>query len=311
MAIATIQQLDEEYQRRTPRERNYLAVELARAAGQRFPWNSTPKVDYTPELAQRALAVLKDRWISHNLGKSVRPWQLVDITASLDPAQPWVGMEFETGFADSGSYSQAVEELWNNHNNNTMDGEGYGRFSAELTFAPVNLSDFNSGSYNIDRLLNQHNDWFLPYDKHYGTWGMHVNISTPAMRSSSNVAERVAMVLSASVADFMNYEEQEQVFGREPYGLFESRSDAVGGKYWIEGKLFCTTTDPEEWQEYKKRINNLIAVISRIEESNQSKVITNLAELLLADDVSQVEIVYGGTAYWPSDEDDYDYDEDY
>ena len=320
MSIATIEQLNA---RGTGNAAGQFAREL-----ENFLFYSTPPAErgiydhhravaYTPELGQKWLDTVKQMYLNHRLGKVLRPWQIVDLTSGLDPAQPWVGMEYETGFSSDEAYAMAVEELWNNHANNTMDGEGYGKWSAELTFAPVNLSTFNTNEYNVDRVIqfSEDNDQLLlPYEPAYGTWGMHVNFSTPAMRANGiGYAENMALVFSASI-DHMEYHEKIELFGRTPYGYFESRNDSISRVCWIEGKLFQTTTDREVWLKYKKTINNFISLALRCDEElgygQRSRVITNMYELLMSDDPSGIEIQLGDWAVWPNYDDDDDWYED-
>jgi hypothetical protein len=256
---------------------------------------------YSQTLAEEFLAYTKSQWDMHALGKGPRPWNIARVTDDLDKSQPWVGIEYETGFRNHTAYLDGVNELWNNHNNVVMDGEGYGSYYAEITFSPVALSDFNTDQYNVDRLMavDQERGLLMPYTRDQGTWGMHVNFSTPAIRTNADLASKYADLLCNS-QQHMTIEQRTECFGRNPYGQFEYRDDGNTGLGWIEGKLFQTTTDPAAWANYKRVINNLINVVLRIESRMEgldcyNNCITNFTELLLASDVDDVEIEVGPT----------------
>lgn len=224
--------------------------------------------------------------IRHNaMGKGVRPWEVVDVTASLDPAQAWIGIEYETGFDDRRDYRRVMSYLWRNHHNNAVDYEGCGAYPAEITFSPVTLEAFGRSSYNMDRLITYLNNHTIPQGENDDDWvqvGIHVNISAPGLRANSSIAHAVASLLSDSI-EYGNVN-CERFFKRQPYGYFCARGSA-GTQHWLEGKLFNSTDSMEVWQEYKTTIHNMALLVTHlatmsISNLEDGRYITNLNEIL-------------------------------
>lgn len=227
--------------------------------------------------AQETLNKLKDDYLEHNLGKHLRPWDLFDVTADLDPAQAWVGVELETGFCEEEEYQQVVNWMWDNVNHSTIDAEGCGNYYCELTLPPMNASQFFSEDGHLNKLikflneskLDQHRVHDDPYedDDYYddeGQIGLHVNISTPAFRKlTTEAASRVVSVLCASGC-MLN--DKSALFGRQPYGWFYLQGD--NGKHWIEGKLFDSSHDPKIIEHYMQVMARLVDVIEILSQAN-------------------------------------------
>lgn len=198
--------------------------------------------------------------------KGTRPWDLVNVTSRLDPNQIWIGMEFETGFDDKERYDKAVNWLWNNATNFVIDREGSGVYPCEFTFSPVNLDQFMSKDYIIDKFLVKLNkigeherpDSEFPWEP----VGMHVNFSGPLLRGMHYVdVQKVAAIMSSSIGA-LDDDDKEVLFDRTPYGYVYARGDV--GNYWLEGKLFNSTHTPAKWQSYKNVSNNLALLAERI-----------------------------------------------
>lgn len=228
---------------------------------------------------QNAMNSILKRTLDHNQHKSTRPWELVDVTAGLDPAQPWIGFEYETGFDDRTHYHQVINFCWESFDNMAFDREGPGRYDVELTFSPINLSTMmDKNACPIDKLLAfERASGIFPEEVDGGDpedwgsdeqWGMHVNISTPASRDlASDRHTMVCAMLNLSL-DKMSSAAKHRLFGRIPYGLGFCRSglnaEQQVKQQWMEFKLFNTTGDQEVFDDYRNVTANLTKVIEKL-----------------------------------------------
>lgn len=233
-------------------------------------------------LLPRALAGYLQKINNHELSKGVRPWQLVDVTADLDKSQPWIGLEWETGFCSRPQYQATVQWMWQNHHNWAVDAEGVGPHFGEFTFPPCNMSDFVNGTSMLDSMFNFMEDsgFKVPLERSdvvdsgtygwgYGSsssdlrsgWGMHVNISVPGVRDNAAVYSLVTQVMRRVVTSMQNMSGSQKLalFGRNPYGYIYARNDGSQNLHWHEWKLFRTPGSREE-------IDNVRRVASRIAE---------------------------------------------
>lgn len=230
--------------------------------------------------AQKVLDVIKEAYLDHKLGKTVRPWELFDVTAELDPAQAWVGVELETGFDTQKEYAQVVNWMWDNINHSTIDAEGCGNYYCELTLPPMNASDFFSPKGHLNKLISFLNENKLEQDREASNSyedeedddyfaddqiGLHVNVSTPALRALDwNAAGRVTQLLTASANMISDNDHIHELFGRHPYGMFYLQGGSE--KKWIEGKLFDSTHDEKriaKYMEVMARIVDVIEVVAK------------------------------------------------
>src|SRR6187431_966656 len=72
---------------------------------------------------------LKERVLSTGCfgAKVFRPYEHTDVNEmGLDPEQPWVGFEFETGYASADSMRKCLSYCWDSFDNVTFDSEGEG-----------------------------------------------------------------------------------------------------------------------------------------------------------------------------------------
>lgn len=289
------------------------------ALGARPLWDHKYTDALSIERANDYLARLHDEILNHRLGKGIRPWHIVNLTSGLDPQQVWIGIEYETGYNTHDDYLKLMNFTWNNFMHTTVDSEGCGRWPCEITFPPVNLSDFN-GNHFMDRILAFNHENKIVQANHSGMIGIHANISTPAIRSSGyDLVENVAYTMSNSISDkAMSSDQWDKLFGRRPYGGFYVRS--AGASHYLEGKLFDTTDQQSRWDEYKVTITRLSEVIEYITTQVETNLqynsyITNLYEYLVGSiGLEELEISYGSfrTEDYEYDGDDEDYyDEDY
>lgn len=234
--------------------------------------------------------------------KGTRPWEIINVTKRLDPTQVWIGYEFETGFDDKNQYDKAVNWLWNNAENFVIDREGVGEYPCEFTFSPVNLDQFMSKDYVIDKFLvklNEIGETERILDEWGAQVGMHVNMSGPNIRNCTDL-QALANLLSCSIGA-LSHEQARTLFGRQPYGYIYERS--ANGQVWLEGKLFNSTHDINKWNEYKAVSNNLALLADSLagdkrllgsittddtyqewcEDGNTSKVVSNLYEILMGE----------------------------
>jgi hypothetical protein len=209
------------------------------------------------------LKYMKEDHLDHNLGKGVRPWQLVNMTAKLDPNQPWFGIEYETGYASKKAYQKVINYLWKNHPLTAIDHEGCGNYPCEITFGPVNMETFMANNYAMDRLINYANMNGAPKSGNNGNnVGTHINVSTPAYRTMKpDKQARVVQVLNSSVR-MLKPAQLRELFGRVPYGYFSQHNE--NGQSWIEGKLFNSIGTVTEWRAYKPVMAHIAEVVEKL-----------------------------------------------
>lgn len=281
-----------------------------------LPTGAQPTITYVDKMLERVMERIDD----NQMGKGVRPWEIVDVTSKLDPEQCWIGIEFETGFDSRREYSATMNYLWRHHENNAVDYEGCGDYPCEITFSPVNMEDFHKPSYNMDRLLKwldekgfEQGDRGDPDDD---AVGIHVNISTPALRANRHKCASVAECLSATLDGYdwktgrykANRVDCQKFFKRQPYGYFEDRSSA-DGKVWIEGKLFNSTHSMDDWEEYKITINNLALLmehLASVDDDTLQCAITNM-DAILAGEIDAHDVEFDDSSV----DDDDDHGEDW
>lgn len=281
--FATAEELIEVYEKRTGNP--YAQAALLNLGNRGFYYshssiNSVPK-QLTVERAKEILSSIKESYQLHLLGKGDRPWHLFDLTKDLDPKQAWIGVEYETGYSREEHYRSVVNYIWRASLHSVIDDEGCGHYPCEITFAPVNVSDFKSSRYIMDRFLKRNKRVGIEKAEHdtRDMVGTHVNISTPSFRQNVITQEAVGCVLGNSVGN-MSVSDCEEVFGRMPYGSIENMNG------YLEGKLFDSTDSIEVWEEYKKvmlRIADVVEYVSANFERldlDDDKRISNFGEIL-------------------------------
>lgn len=270
---------------------------------------------FTKTDVQAYLARELDNILMHRLGKGVRPWQIVNVTKKLDKDQPWIGIEYETGFQTGDEYRKVASYMWNNHKHSAIDGEGGSQFPCELTFSPVTYDVFMSDDCPLDQLYGfmAKENVKVPeywgdsgydyddddYDDGEEEIGTHCNISTPAFRALEwDKKDDVTAVMNASLGT-LSETALETLFCRIPYGGFYH--NGVGAESYIEGKLFRSSHDHNTWKNYKKVIGKIAECIEHLSgmdievttRGTQVLVIKNFRKFLLGEDE---EIITGWTA---------------
>ena len=237
-------------------------------------------------------------------GKIFRPYDHTNVTdMGLDPSQPWVGFEFETGYASKDAMRKCLGYCWDNFDNVTFDGEGEGEHYSEVTFAPADLSSFVDGSAPAAQYMKFLSDnREMTYNSGESAIGTHVNISLPVMRGRSQqtaqMLSNITPVLNRSLGTLSN-DDNLEFFGRERlYAGFFLNSDNHNNS-WFEGKLFRTTYDYAQYQKYIRVSQGLVKAIEALVAANgEGYYISNLFDLLSNPD--DVEPVIGASGTYPS-----------
>lgn len=272
--LITVEQLRTSYNSRDPSLKD--AIRYAFLGGKQV---------FDEELIQRRLKQHLENLLDHDLGKAVRPWQLVNISKMLDPNQPWVGIEYETGYNSKEKYQQVINYLWRYHDLTAVDAEGCGNYPCEITFSPVNFDDFMDRSYHMDRLLDfmQKKRCTKAGHQEYNMIGTHCNISTPAYRKMAASTKgkkagtmQVCTVLNNSISN-LSSTERRTLFGRNPYGTFFRRGNKYGD--WLEGKLFDSVGSKSKWAGYKKVIANFCDLIETLSQMYMDNKLPKLYKL--------------------------------
>lgn len=219
----------------------------------------------TVEAAEKALrSAFEDVLARRMPEKGNRPWQLVDIGAKLDPAQSWLGFEYEMGLRSQADYNALVTYIWHEHNHVAIDREGIGEWSAEITFPPENANTFREGQAGIQRLLRWMNERGIQTLGNQGrNIGQHLNVSAPGVRDAAS-SRRVSRLINHSMW-LMAERKHVELFGRLPYGM--SRSRNANNRYYLEFKLFNATQNQERFQQYVEvslRMAELMQTVARL-----------------------------------------------
>lgn len=267
MSLATVELLKESWESGD----NNLRTNIRYALG------IGDRATFNVEHVERFLNQHLQSQLDHRLGKGVRPWDLVNMSKRLDPKQPWIGIEYETGYKLKDTYEKVINFVWQSFPLTAVDSEGCSSYPCEITFAPANFDDFISNDGDMDKLLKFMKKANCPKAPHSvrAMIGTHCNISTPKYRAFMGTAKgqqsqlRIVRMLNQGLYQ-MNATDKRALFGRQPYGQFYSRANRYGS--WIEGKLFNSTDDIKQWRGYKEVIAKLCEVVeflAKLEEKGK------------------------------------------
>lgn len=249
---------------------------------------------------------LKERVLSTGYfgAKLFRPYDHTNVTdMGLDPSQPWIGFEFETGYASKDAMRKCLGYCWDSFDNVTFDGEGEGEYFSEVTFAPANLSSFvdqSAPAAQYMKFLSDNRE--MTYNSGESAIGAHVNISLPVMRGCTQQMAQtlynITPALNRSLGT-LSADDNLGFFGRERlYAGFFLNSDNHNNS-WFEGKLFRTTYEYDVYQNYIRVSRGLVKAIEALVETNGTGYyISNLFDLLSNPDT--VEPVIGLSSSYPS-----------
>lgn len=236
------------------------------------------------ELFPKGQEVYLKRLLDGTRIKGARPWEVVNITKGLDVEQPWIGIEWETGFCTQAEYKGVVQWMWENHHNWALDNEGIGPWLGEFTFPPIEVEKFAAAESMMDSMrtfmaskgIITPSKWDMitrPDGSKYpathsqdprSRWGCHVNISIPETRSDSNktaALSRLMDVLFTGVLLDSKY--NRDLFGRQPYGWGGNRN-GNDNTSWMEWKLFKTPASDEEVERNRKVIIQLAELMQMV-----------------------------------------------
>ncbi|MEG3035769.1 MAG: hypothetical protein RR877_09835, partial [Aurantimicrobium sp.] len=255
---------------------------------------------YSRTLSEQQVAALmpaaqeayRARLHRHSLEKGVRPWELVNCTANNDPNDIWIGMEWETGFKTLNEYRAVVDYMWKYHNNWAIDAEGIGAHFGEFTFPPCNLSDYLEGKSMMDSVRNWMKSKGIVTPRNYeeitpnhydysgdatDNWGCHVNISVPMTRDNrlAHFTMNLLVTYLSRAMEEMSDEQQQELFGRTPYGYGGHRTNPDGTEHWWEWKLFRTPVSDEEVENIRKVAGRLALLLGEY-STNPKKYFVNL-----------------------------------
>lgn len=201
--------------------------------------------------AQIKAHITEHGWVN---GKLLRPWMIDDqLYAGLNRDEVWWGFEFETGYKGYAERGTAIEYVWDNFEGVCFDSEGEGAAAVEITFAPQERSKFLDGTAQAGRFMRWLSDNRKLSQKTNSTAiGTHINISAPGQTPENNGKVSKAMNLTLARiprqrADVGNV--RQLMFGRSQlYGGFGGHVHNTAA--WLEGKLFRTTYDFTQFQQY-------------------------------------------------------------
>jgi hypothetical protein len=248
-----------------------------------------PAGEVTVEHAERALrSAFQDVLDRRMPEKGNRPWELVALGEKLDPAQAWLGFEYEMGLNTAEDYRALVTYIWHEHNHVAIDREGIGAHSLEITFPPQNAEQFAQGTAGIQYLLRWMEERGIRTIDHEGrNIGQHVNISTPRIRANPAKAVAISRLINHSLWA-MAPARLAELFGRTPYGL--SRPRVSNGQTYFEFKVFDATQNQETFAGYVKVSRRLAMMIDDLagrdlpEDPLQGTMyIANIYDVLTAD----------------------------
>lgn len=197
--------------------------------------------------------------VGYMAGKALRPWDIDNtIYSQLNREEPWFGVELETGFVSQEARAEVISDIWDRWDNVVFDSEGDGDYPSEITFAPVEVSKFDSGEAPVmqymEMISNEHKDKMYRSRQPYV--GTHFNFSFPEL-NQHNIIRVVARLneildgLPLKLPPNARKNTRSVLFGRQSiYGGFYARQSGDRQAVWIEGKMFRTTYDIKQFRGY-------------------------------------------------------------
>lgn len=219
-------------------------------------------------------------------GKRCRPWSFSDrVFTRLDRSKPWWGFEFETGWASSAAYKEAVAHVWDNYDGCMFDGEGEGGYAVEITFCPSEMHTYLDGTAPAFKFIewvdqNPH----LSFNGGENNVGTHVNMSDPHFSERPGSARELQKFLNRTLLFTRAVNGQRaEMFGRETiYAGFFHNDSNNGANEWLEFKGFRTTYSLDVFKRYIKTCEALQKVIDKfytLDGSAASKGVANLYDV--------------------------------
>lgn len=200
-----------------------------------------------------------------SVSKWLRPWDVVPKLKNFWPeaADFGVGVEIEYGFCskEDAQWMASKVQRWKYI---TLDYEG-GQYPIEATFPPVAYSKLSSRAQAMRycKLLTQESHRTETHDPR-DCVGTHVNVSKGSSVMALGTLHNRASSMSAVLCD-LAAPELHKYFGRIPYGYGYVR-EAINGRFFIEWKLFNSTSDAATL----KRYINIAVALTDLMYSSQS-----------------------------------------
>lgn len=150
--------------------------------------------------------------------KDNRPWHIVDFSKRLDPTQPWVGFEFETGFDDKQEYQKFIRWLWK-HKHVAIDREGTGKYPVEVAFPPQELRDMLKNKHLLLKCVEFVHRAKMTPALNPTTFtrrdvGIHAGISTPKFRSATYMQKVDAVYALSAILGKLSVAQKKEIYGR-------------------------------------------------------------------------------------------------
>lgn len=218
--------------------------------------DAKPKAYPTLEVANKHLDEVLHQALEHQQSFKGynKPWAIVDFAKKLDPQQPWVGFEFETGFDSKKEYQNFINHLWA-QDYTSIDAEGTGKYPVEVVYAPMHLADVLAGNSTLQKSVEFMRDSKLtpalnPTTATRRDVGIHAGISSAKQRASNGrgYIDSLCRILGS-----LNNAQMDELYGRHVlhWGTAHDRN-----KY-IELKMFKAIPEVD-------RIKTYVAVVGRI-----------------------------------------------
>lgn len=210
-----------------------------------------------------------------------KPFNLVDFKKILDPKQPWIGFEFETGFDDKSEYQKLINFLWA-QDYTSIDKEGTGKFPVEIVYAPMNLSDVVAGNSTLQKTVEFYRDEELtpalnPTTASRRDVGIHAGISTPKSRKGDPYGYSAR--LSGILAD-LTAKQKDELYGRHVlhWGYANARRD------YIELKMFRAIPDVDQIKVYVTVVAQCVKLLDFLIDNPNVKSLSNTYDFLSGKD---------------------------
>lgn len=230
----------------------------------------------TLQEAETSFAVVKDSFMRGQVGKSTRPWFVIDFPRLMPAETTMIGFEIETGFDNLEAKNRMMQWLWDNTDYTTVDYEGCSRYPVEITFPPIALQNLVSRDNQIEEFLAYVESLSVndkakttrvnSSDPRGGCVGTHTNISTAAYRAANSTVR--TQVSSRIGSLFMNLtsEQRYHLYGRQPYinDVARHRGGNGDAANRIEFKMFHTTMHRGQFANYCKVSERLAEVIDKL-----------------------------------------------
>lgn len=228
-------------------------------------------------------AVLQDALNNQqNFKGSNKPFGLVDFQKILDPKEPWIGFEFETGFDTKADYQKVINHLWA-QNYTSIDKEGTGKFPIEIVYAPIELSKVVAGESTLQKTVEFYRDNKItpalnPTTASRRDVGIHAGISSPKSRKANAnypLADRMSGVLSS-----LTKKQMEELYGRSTlhWGTANARRE------YIELKMFRAIPEVDKIKVYIGVVAQCVVLMDWLLDNPNVKEISNAYDFLSGKD---------------------------